>query len=74
MARIEGYDDGAEADHSHHGGGLMPAGDYVGEITDSDVVDNNNGTGKVLKLEYALLNELWTQGTAPWKTWSSTGR
>lgn len=54
MARF-GHDEGAAPDH-RTGSGLMPAGQYVGMVIDSDVVDNSAGTGKILKLTYELLN------------------
>ena len=45
----------------------VPAGRYTAEITDSDMRDNNKGTGEYLWLEFAILDgpyagrKLWAQ-------------
>lgn len=58
MASIGQYDEAQAPDHTHsEGGALMPEGDYVGQIIDSDVIDNKAQNGKVLKLKWELLND-----------------
>lgn len=58
MASLAQYDEAQEPDHSYAGGGgLMPAGDYVGQIIESDVRQNNAQNGQVMELTWELLND-----------------
>jgi len=50
------YDEGAAPEH-RDSFELLPAGDYVGQVVDSEVGANSKGTGQVLKLTYELLND-----------------
>ncbi len=55
MASMNGYDQGASPE-ARKDFELMPEGDYVGQITESEIKPNSKGTGQLLKLTWELLN------------------
>lgn len=53
MAAFGNYDQGADA-QARNDFELLPEGDYVGEMTESDVHANSKGTGQIMESTYVL--------------------
>jgi len=56
MASMQGYDQGAQPEERKKFD-IMPRGDYVGQIVESEIKPNRSGTGQVMHLTWELLNE-----------------
>jgi len=56
MAELHGYDFDADSVTDRPGAVLLPVGDYVVEITDSDFKDTKNGFGKYISLEFTIID------------------
>ena len=56
MAELHGYDFDADSVTDRPGAVLLPVGDYVVEITESDFKATKNGLGKYISLEFTIID------------------
>ena len=56
MAELHGFEFNPDAVTDRPGKTLLPVGEYVVEITDSDFKDTKNGLGKYINFEFTVLD------------------
>ena len=56
MAELIGFDFNPDAVTDRPGKTLLPVGDYIAEVTDSDFKDTKNGLGKYINLEFTIVD------------------